>query len=86
MSILYKKPEDLTYNIDFKQLGDGRLQISFSADCGKFGTEEPLDEYFLTVKQLLSILQKSELCDYCKSELSKQEVFCICKDCRDGMH
>lgn len=61
MSLLYKKAEDLTYNIEFKNLGDGNLQLSFSADCGKFGTEEQLNEYYLTVKELLSILQRNEL-------------------------
>ena len=61
MGLLYKEAEDLTYKVDIKELEDGRLRLSFSADCGKFGTEEQLDEYLLTVKELLSILQKSSL-------------------------
>ena len=61
MGLLYKEAQDLTYKVDFKELEDGKLQLSFSADCGKFGTEEQLDEYLLTVKELLSILQNSSL-------------------------
>lgn len=60
MSNLYKKPEEINYNIEVEMLGNSNLRLSFSADCGKFGTEEQLDEYFLTVKQLLYILQKNE--------------------------
>ena len=60
MSLLYPKPEETTYKIKVEMLGNSNLHLLFSADCGKFGTEELLDEYFLTVKELLYILQKNE--------------------------
>jgi hypothetical protein len=60
MTLLYPKPEETTYKIKVEMLGNSNLHLSFSADCGKFGTEEQLDEYFLTVKQLLYILQENE--------------------------
>ena len=31
---------------------------TFSADCGKFGTDEVLGAYELSVKELLQIIQK----------------------------
>ena len=58
MSLLYKDSKDLIYNIDVKTFPDGIVKLQFSADCGKHGTEELLDEFQFTVKELLSILQK----------------------------
>lgn len=60
MSLLYKKESDLIYKVEVKTLPDGKIVLQFSADCGKFGTEESLDEYELTVKELLAILQKHD--------------------------
>ena len=60
MSLLYKKESDLKYQVEVKTLPDGKVVLQFSADCGKFGTEEILDEYEFTVKELLSILQKHD--------------------------
>lgn len=60
MSLLYKKQEDLTYSVECKLLDNGKVHLSFSADCGKFGTDEELDEFEYTVKELLSILQKHD--------------------------
>lgn len=60
MSLLYKKTEELTLSVEFKANGNGKINIQFSADCGKFGTEEMLDEYEFTVKELLKILQKHD--------------------------
>ena len=60
MSLLYKKEHELTYNVTFKNIEDGKIEISFSADCGKFGTEEQLDQYEFTAKELLAILQKHD--------------------------
>jgi len=57
MSLLYKQQKDLKYSVDVKTLSNGNLRLSFSADCGKHGCEESLDEYEFSVKQLLSILQ-----------------------------
>lgn len=36
------------------------LKLLFSDDVGKFGTNEILDEYFLTNDKLLNILQKHD--------------------------
>lgn len=57
MSLLYKKESELTYSLEFKSFPDGKILLRFSSDCGKFGTNEILDEYELTAKKLLSILQ-----------------------------
>lgn len=59
-SLLYKNESDLTYSVDITKKDDGKLNLLFSSDCGKFGTDEPLAEYELTVKELLSLLQKSK--------------------------
>ncbi len=58
MSLLYKKESDLKYQVEVKPFPDGKVALQFSANCGKFGTDEMLDEYEFTVKELLSILQK----------------------------
>ncbi len=60
MSLLYKKEKDLNYFVDIKTYPDGKVSISFSADCGKFGTTEQLDQFEYTAKELLSILQKHD--------------------------
>jgi hypothetical protein len=60
MSLLYKKESELKYSVDVKTYPDGKVILQFSADCGKFGTDEMLDEYEFTVKELLSILQKHD--------------------------
>jgi hypothetical protein len=59
-SLLYKNEEEVKHSVDIKTYPDGKLKLLFSADCGKFGTDEPLDEYELTVKELLLILQKHD--------------------------
>jgi hypothetical protein len=60
MSLLYKKESDLKYSVELKTRPDGSVVLQFSADAGKFGTDETLDEYEFTVKELLSILQKHD--------------------------
>ena len=45
----------------------GVLELRFFSDCGKFGTEEILDEYKLTPERLLQILQEYE--GYSEDEL-----------------
>ena len=59
----YKK--DVTYKVSIKQIGD-KIEFEFDADCGKFGTTENLDRYFLTPKRLLQILQARD--DYSEDE------------------
>lgn len=60
MSLLYKDQKDFIYSVDVKTFPDGKVKIQFSCDGGKHGTDELLDEYELTVKELLSILQKHD--------------------------
>lgn len=60
MSLLYKKESDLEYSVEFETDPNGNVVLKFSADAGKFGTDEMLDEYEFTVKELLSILQKHD--------------------------
>jgi hypothetical protein len=60
MSLLYKKESDLKYSVELKTGPNGNVVLKFSADAGKFGTDEMLDEYEFTVKELLSILQKHD--------------------------
>ncbi len=56
-SLLYKDEKDLIYEAIISKRNDSdNIQISFWADCGKFGTDEPLAEYNLTPKRLLEIL------------------------------
>ena len=59
MSILYKEVKDVDVDL-FTAFHEGRLMLNFSADCGKFGTNEALDSYALTPKRLLAILQERE--------------------------
>jgi hypothetical protein len=59
MSLLYKDRKDVITSVDIKEK-DGKIILDFSADCGKFGTDEMLDGYTLTPKRLLEILQSRE--------------------------
>ena len=60
MSLLYKDRKDVITSVAIKQV-DGKVVLDFSADCGKFGTDEMLDGYTLTPERLLEILQSSEI-------------------------
>ena len=66
MSLLYKDPKDVKTTCKIKQ-EDGKIQIDFTSDCGKFGTDEMLDGYVLTPERLLQILQDRH--DYTDDEL-----------------
>ena len=66
MSLLYKDHKDVKTTCEIKQ-EDGKIVIDFWADCGKFGTDEMLDAYYLTPQRLLQILQDRD--DYLDSEL-----------------
>ena len=66
MSLLYKDKKDITYKVRIREIGD-KIEFEFEADCGKFGTSENLDRYFLTVERLLQILQDRD--DYSQDEL-----------------
>lgn len=62
MSLVYPKEEDIEYSVevDNNQRKGGKIRFTFYADCGKFGAEECLDSIKITVKDLLTILQKYE--------------------------
>jgi len=59
MGLLYKKPKDTVVSVEIKQK-DGIIELIFTSDCGKFGTDEYLAEYKLTPKQLLEFLNIAE--------------------------
>ena len=67
MSLLYKNQEDLIYEVDINVKDDGRINLEFASDCGKFHTFEPLAGYTLTPLRLLEILNKID--DYTDEEL-----------------
>ena len=56
---LYKKSEDVTVscNIPERYEDSDTLQIYFTADCGKHGTDESIDCFDYTPEELLDILQ-----------------------------
>jgi len=56
MSTLYKIKEDVKVSVKITEK-DGSINLLFNADCGKHGMDEILDEYDLTPKQLLEVLQ-----------------------------
>ena len=60
MSLLYKDKKDMTTVVSIENV-NGVVKLEFSADCGKFGTDEMLDGYTLTPERLLMILQHSEI-------------------------
>jgi hypothetical protein len=59
--------EEQTVSVEFEFVKDGKIQIDFTSDCGKFGTDEMLDGYVLTPERLLQILQDRD--DYTDDEL-----------------
>lgn len=68
MSLLYKDKKDVIISLEIlKRDTDDPIELTFSADCGKFGTDETLDRYTLTPKRLLQILQDRD--DYTNEEL-----------------
>lgn len=57
---MYKK-KDIIYNVDLIKLKNNLIKLTFSSDCGKFHTEEILDEFEIEIKDLLQILQKNDV-------------------------
>lgn len=57
MGLLYKKLEDVKVSVDIKEK-EGKIFIDFSADCGKFGTDESFAGFVLTPDELLRILSE----------------------------
>lgn len=60
MSLLYIPKEKQTTQLEFNVLGDNKISLEFSSNCGKFGTDEPLAGYILTIDRLLQILNERE--------------------------
>lgn len=48
---------DYKISVEVKTFADGKVNLLFSCNGGKFGTDEILDEYDLTAEELLNILQ-----------------------------
>tara|TARA_R110002153_G_scaffold18092_3_gene63480 strand:+ start:561 stop:863 length:303 start_codon:yes stop_codon:yes gene_type:complete len=61
MSSLYKKQEDIATSVEIRHISGGKVVLDFSADSGKFGTDEMLDGYTLTAERLLMVLQHSDI-------------------------
>lgn len=57
--MLYKPEKDQILSVEIKQKG-GKIIIDFSADCGKFGSDEMLCGFVLTPTRLLQILTERE--------------------------
>ena len=66
MGLLYKEPKDVTLFLDIKQQ-DGKVELDFTADCGKFGTIEQSSVFTLTIQRLREILENND--DYTDQEL-----------------
>lgn len=58
--MVYKKESDMTYCVEIKTLTDGKVSLQFSADCGVYGTNELIDEFVISTKELLYILKKHD--------------------------
>jgi len=56
-SLLYLPSHKQQTTCDIQQK-DGRINLEFQSNCGKFGTVEPLSGYSLTPRRLLEILQE----------------------------
>lgn len=59
MSSLYKNKEDVIVSIEVGQTVDS-ISLEFSSDCGKHHTDESLDGFVITNRELLEILQDWE--------------------------
>lgn len=62
MGILYKDKKDVRVSVEIKQT-DGIIEFDFTADCGKFGTDENLAGYKFTVDRLLKIFASIDVSD-----------------------
>lgn len=68
MSPLYKNKDEQKISVEFNWIDEDMVELLFTSDCGKHGTDELLDSYKLTAERLLSILQ--ERTDYTEEELN----------------
>jgi hypothetical protein len=58
--MLYKDPKDIIYSVEVAKFPEGRIKFLFSCDGGKFGTDEVLAEYEMSIKELLHAIQQPE--------------------------
>lgn len=66
MSLIYKDKKDVITSVEIEN-NNGIIKLKFSKDCGKFGTNEIVDNYNLTPERLLEILQSYD--DYKEHEM-----------------
>ncbi len=59
MSLLYPNEGKTTLSVEITKLAD-RVNFYFTSDCGKFGTDECIDDIDVTIEELLSALQAHE--------------------------
>ncbi|WP_431166272.1 hypothetical protein [Tenacibaculum halocynthiae] len=67
MCLLYPKEDNISYSVEIKTFPNGFVNLFFTSNGGKFGTDEVLAEYNLTPKRLLEILNDRD--DYKENEL-----------------
>ena len=58
MSLLYKDKKDIKTSVEVKTYADGKVDLLFTNNGGKFGTDEILDSFNMTTETLLEALQK----------------------------
>jgi hypothetical protein len=56
MSLLYKEPNDVVYDVQVSMESKDTVNILISADCGKFGADEILCEETINVSSLMEFL------------------------------
>lgn len=62
MSILYKKSSDVVTRVEITSISGAKqgnyFRFDFSADCGKFGTDEQLASFEFTAEELIEMFIK----------------------------
>lgn len=56
--MIYKDKKDIKYSVRIN-IESGIIDLLFTSDCGKFGTDEIIDSFRFTHKELLKELQNS---------------------------
>ena len=65
--MLYKDEEDIVYKVEVSEI-DGKVRFIFTCDGGEFGTDEILDMYELTPRELLKALQRNDLLEWADAQ------------------
>ena len=60
--MFYKDEKDVKVSVEIKQKDDV-IEFDFTADCGKFGTDENIAGYKFTVERLLKIFESIDVSD-----------------------